>query len=249
MASTKKKTATAIAEPVAWERQPGESLAAYARFVLYRNTPAPDRSMRRVGVAKSLAFAWAKQHRWVERVDAYEAWLAELQDGLSVAATLTHRQKVARFANRAIDKATLAVEHANHKKLGTGAALELVTGATALARQALAIPDARSPASTANFAVGVSFGATETPAWLQGASVKTKHNELDNNCIDAVVNKGNDSDVKVLAERVGPNRHVHALPGSPEQTGQTGPPAALTQKIKNKNKNFIKGGEPGNGPE
>lgn len=248
MASTKKKDKP-LDQPLAWERQPGESIEAYTRFVAYRTAPPELRSYRKLGIALTLASRWAKRHAWQQRTALYDDYLMSLRDELGERAVLLHRQKAARFADKALDAATRAVEALTPKRTSGDTAVLLARTAQDVGGLALGISRVRPDAAPANFAVGVSFGATETPAWLRGASVKTKHNELDNNCIDAVVNKGNDSGVKVLAERVGPNRHVHALPGSPEQTGQTGPPAALTQKIKNKNKNFIKGGEPGNGPE
>lgn len=209
----KKKKAKLSVEPAAasfpWERQPGESLQAYARFVAYRNTPSATRSMRKVGVAKSLAFRWARNHRWVARCDEYEAWLASLADGTSTAASLLHRAKAARFADRALDKATLAVESLNPAKLSSGAALELALGATGVARLALAIPDAPRPglaASGVSVGVGVVWGG-EHPPWLAKPNASGTDEDQPN---EARIERKLNGRVKVLAKELGAAGGVHA---------------------------------------
>ena len=58
-----------------WQQQPGESAAAYAKFVAYRELPG-RRSYAKVaesyGVAKRTIEAQAKAHQWQTRVTAFD---------------------------------------------------------------------------------------------------------------------------------------------------------------------------------
>jgi hypothetical protein len=66
-----------------WERQRSESSPAYAAFVQYRDLPPAARSLARVGQecgkSKSLLGRWSVRWRWVERVRAYDAHLATIE--------------------------------------------------------------------------------------------------------------------------------------------------------------------------
>jgi len=69
--------------PASWQRQPGESAQAYAGFVCYRDLAPGTRSLARVGQecgkSKSLLERWSVRWRWVERVRAYDAHLAAVE--------------------------------------------------------------------------------------------------------------------------------------------------------------------------
>lgn len=60
-----------------WDRQPGESAKAHARFSTYRDTKPAERSYRLVaesyGVALVTINKQATAHRWQERVAAFDA--------------------------------------------------------------------------------------------------------------------------------------------------------------------------------
>jgi hypothetical protein len=76
-----------------WERQPGETAAAFHAFCHYRDQPQHDRSLKAAfhqhlatcrqrtprgrGQVAGTWRAWVTQHQWVERVDAYSAHLDE----------------------------------------------------------------------------------------------------------------------------------------------------------------------------
>ena len=70
------------------ERQPGEGLKAWAAFTIYRDLPNRERSIdeawrkakkRKRGAAPGRWQLWSRAHRWVERVQAYEAHLDDLR--------------------------------------------------------------------------------------------------------------------------------------------------------------------------
>jgi hypothetical protein len=77
-------------EPKAWERQPTESAQAYAAFRAYLELPPRKRSIdeaaKAVGLSRgaqegrqrgarapSRVWVWSAQHRWIERVAAWDA--------------------------------------------------------------------------------------------------------------------------------------------------------------------------------
>ncbi len=61
-----------------WERQEGESTKAFEAFTIYLNMGA-DRSLRAVaeklGKFRTLIERWSSSNAWVERVDAYDAFI------------------------------------------------------------------------------------------------------------------------------------------------------------------------------
>ena len=95
--------AVASAEPKPWEQMPGESGAAYAAFLAYRNMGATRtyvataRSLRR---HESLMRRWATRHRWQER-----AWRWDVQQaGQDEAAVRQHREGVLRERLEDLDR-------------------------------------------------------------------------------------------------------------------------------------------------
>lgn len=80
-------TAHPAGDLLPWERQPTESTKAFEAFARYRDMDAGERSLRKVAeaLAKSgaLISRWSAEHRWVDRVTAYDAdvdrrWRASL---------------------------------------------------------------------------------------------------------------------------------------------------------------------------
>jgi hypothetical protein len=66
-----------------WDRQPNESAVAYAAFRTYLLEGAArstTKVARACGKHKSLMDRWSAAHRWVARVDAFEAEAAKRQD-------------------------------------------------------------------------------------------------------------------------------------------------------------------------
>lgn len=153
-------------EPQAWERQPGESIQAYARFVAYRNTPPSERSMRKLGISAQLAFRWAKRWHWTKRATVYDDWQLELGDGLATTAQLGHRLAVVRLGSAFIRQATAKVSEVKLSSIDD--LVNLAKAGVAIERQGLGLTDGDStPASRAPVAqVAVSFGSA--PPWLAG---------------------------------------------------------------------------------
>lgn len=63
-------------QPEPWEKQPTESGKAFAAFQVYRDTPVRQRSLRKLadtlGYGESQIKEWSAQHRWRERVEAWD---------------------------------------------------------------------------------------------------------------------------------------------------------------------------------
>lgn len=80
-----------------WDRQHGETEKAWNGFVIYRDLPREERTIRRTailgGTAKSNTGEWAVVWSWAKRIEAYEAHL----DRIRVKA---HENKVRDMADR-----------------------------------------------------------------------------------------------------------------------------------------------------
>ncbi len=61
--------------PKPWERQQGETVKAFAAFTTWRDL-GPERSIQKaataLGKSRQLLVAWASEHRWRPRIDAWE---------------------------------------------------------------------------------------------------------------------------------------------------------------------------------
>lgn len=74
-----------LKQPV-WERQPGEPAAAYSSFIVYRDLGSLNRTYAKVKDLKGFKSeaqveAWASQLRWVERCNAWDAYLRTIVQG------------------------------------------------------------------------------------------------------------------------------------------------------------------------
>jgi len=61
-----------------WEREEGESEAAFVAFAAYRDEPPPRsiaRAAQRLGKARQLLEGWSAKNGWVRRVSAYDRHL------------------------------------------------------------------------------------------------------------------------------------------------------------------------------
>lgn len=148
-----------------WERQDGESIQAYARFVAYRNTPPSERSMRKLGISAQLAFRWAKRWKWTKRASCYDDWQLQLGDGLAATAQLGHRLAVVRLGSAFVRQAHRKLEEV--KLSSVDDLVNLAANGTKLARQAFGLTDGQGDtrADRAPVAqVAVSFGSA--PPWL-----------------------------------------------------------------------------------
>jgi hypothetical protein len=83
-----------------FEQQEKESAKAFAAFSLYLSL-GDERSLeavsRKLGKCKALMERWSRQHRWVERTDAYVRHFAEVE---AQAKTALVRQKAVEWGNR-----------------------------------------------------------------------------------------------------------------------------------------------------
>lgn len=162
---------TASAFP--WERQPGESVQAFARFLAYRDMEPQDRSQTKVasacGISNQLVQRWAKRWAWLKRAVAYDSWRLALGDELGKRGELVHRARLARLGSASLDKATEAVAKLSETKLDVDAIVALGTFGAESSRRALGISDAR-PAPPAPGPVPVvvqqAFGPGFAPQWL-----------------------------------------------------------------------------------
>lgn len=163
-----------------WERQPDESVQAYARFLAYRDIDPTERSHRKVAsicaISETLVNRWGKRWSWTKRAMAYDMWVLELGDQLGKRAVLGHRQAAARFGSLALAKASRTVEQLNEAKMTAGEAIDLAVNGTKLARQALGMADGETRADRAPLAqVAISLGST--PPWLTAPITNDKGTE------------------------------------------------------------------------
>lgn len=96
-----------------WEKQPDESMKAFASFEVYLDIPPMDRTMRKanetLGRAWSTITGWASKHNWVPRAEAYDKQVS-----------VKRRQKMTD------DILKMHERHAKHAMLGQIAALEAI---------------------------------------------------------------------------------------------------------------------------
>lgn len=168
-----------------WERHETESSQAYARFVLYRNTPPSERSIRKVGVSMQLAARWSRKFQWVKRALAYDDWQLELSDQLTNRAILWHRHQLVQFGSRSLDKAIAAIDKVDETKLSVNEIGDLAKVGSQLARTALGLSDkqqATSPQVVVQTGVVWSDPTGARPAWLPQPSnqIDNKQNETSN---------------------------------------------------------------------
>lgn len=88
-----------------WQRLDTESVQAFARFTIYRNLPASQRSLAKVGVNIQLANRWSKKYKWVERARSWDEWLLTSGDALGVQAVNEARLLHLKLGNASVNKA------------------------------------------------------------------------------------------------------------------------------------------------
>lgn len=198
--------------PLPWERQPGESFAAYSRFVMYRNTSPATRSMRKLGVSGTTAFRWAKRFNWTARASEYDLWQLELSDGLANQNELVHRSRAVRLSSAFIRKATDAATEADASKMTVEDIVALGEAGVKIERQALQMGDARPNVHAAAASVSVSFGLGQ-PDWMpkqtqNATTIEQKQNEIPVLPGEKVLDEGSG----IRTRTVCPNRN-DKLPG------------------------------------
>lgn len=77
MSNHAKYTPEGVPEP--WERQAGEPTKAWEAFVMYRDLPPKERSVRRVGEMQGKRWVsymedWSAKWQWVERAGQFDAY-------------------------------------------------------------------------------------------------------------------------------------------------------------------------------
>lgn len=96
-------TATAIRSP--FDRLEGESAQAFARFVTYRNLPAGQRALSKVGVSAQLAARWSRKFSWVQRASEFDSWLLNSNESLGLRATREAQARHLALGAAVVDKA------------------------------------------------------------------------------------------------------------------------------------------------
>jgi len=69
-----------------WHRRPDETAKAFSAFILYRDMPAGERSLRKLGQnqGKTPSYIkylqiWSSRYSWVDRATAYDDYLAQIK--------------------------------------------------------------------------------------------------------------------------------------------------------------------------
>lgn len=177
--------APAKAAPIvrfAWGRLDAEPPAAFARFLMYRDMPATERSTTRVATAAQistkLAQRWSAMFKWVKRAIAYDNWLLELGDGLGKRAVMEHRAGLVRLGSISVSLAERTLAKQDETKLDAAGAMNIAKIGADLAAKALGIEHDRRPTAPAQVQqTVVQFGQSE-PSWAVAKSNETKQNEV-----------------------------------------------------------------------
>jgi hypothetical protein len=176
-----------------WERQPGESQQAYARFLTYRNTPPGERALRRVGVSQQLASRWSSRWKWLSRCAAFDDWLFSANDALALRGVLTARMRGVRVGSELTEKASAALVTLKNDKLDASDVVLLAKTGIEIEREALGLDKASSDG-------GNNRGGTTVVLWGQGVPApvwlgKQNGPELELNKTPTVLlDKGNQND-------------------------------------------------------
>ncbi|WP_405999441.1 hypothetical protein [Streptomyces sp. NBC_00829] len=133
----------------AWERQPGESAAAWMAFACYRDLGL-SRSISKVagtlGKARTLVERWSTNHQWVIRAEAWEReqdrlWRAERQQASREVA-----RRHARLATAAQSKIIAQLQQLDPSRLSPSDVIRWLEVTIRLERQAYGM-DLAEPAS------------------------------------------------------------------------------------------------------
>jgi len=206
-----------------WERQDGESVQAFARFLVYRDTEPTDRSLRKVeetcGISGTLVSRWSKKWSWVKRAVAYDSWKLELSDELGKHGALVHRRKLVRFGSASLDRALNSLNKMKVESVDDVVAL--AEAGDQLARRALNLTEPTAKGGPATVVqVGVAWPGQGGPAWANRIEpnvtqplIEQKPNETKSER-NIVVSCGE----QVIAEGVGTAARTRVTPsGSPDK--------------------------------
>lgn len=142
----------------AWERQPGESTAAWEGFVCYRDLGL-SRSVRKVASTlkkgRSLVERWSDAHQWVLRAEAWDreqdrVWRAERQQ-----ATRDVVRRHARLASAAQAKLVAQLQQLDPARLTPGDLIRWLEITIRIERQAYGIDQAEALAAAKSGTVDV----------------------------------------------------------------------------------------------
>lgn len=192
-----------------WERMDGETYACYSRFVLYRNTPPAERSMRKLGVSGTCAFRWAKRWKWTARASAWDLWQLELSDALANRNATVHRVAALGLGSAFVRKAERSVEGVKVDNVED--LVNLAKVGVAIERQALGLVEPRPLMSDNRASIGVAMNFGAAPAWLpkpNETQTEGKQNEI------AVVSFAE----KVLDGPAGASHHTVPVKSVPQLT-------------------------------
>lgn len=201
-----------------WERQPGESVQAHARFLTYRDLDPVHRSQQKVadhcGISVQLVQRWSRKWSWLKRVNAYDAWMLELGDAVGKRAALAHRGQLVRVGSALLSKAQASATKLDESKLTAGEITQLAkTGAT-LGELAFGPQEPKSIAPGVNIGVGVNFA--QRPSWAEASETPINANKtkLLVQCDEQVI-AGQDG----APARTVETKPVALLPSSQAETG------------------------------
>jgi hypothetical protein len=143
-------TATAATPPPPWERQPKDTDASWAAFVVYRDM-GRERSITKTAAAmdrpgsKSLMEGWSSRGQWVRRASAFDTWRQQQLEADARAATASQRQNVLDqqrvTSNALLQKGLQALQRVNPEDIAVKDLPRWLDTAIRLQRQAVGLPD------------------------------------------------------------------------------------------------------------
>lgn len=127
----------AAAQP--WERQPGEGDAAFAAFVVYRDS-GPDRNQRdtcaKIGRALSTVAEHCRRWGWPARAAAYDSWLDQQGTAAVVDELVEMNRRHAKLAMDALEKLAARLRNLQPEEVTPKVLASLLKAASDLERQA-----------------------------------------------------------------------------------------------------------------
>lgn len=125
--------------PRPWDRQHGESAAAWAAFVAYRDE-GPGRSLDKTGAklgrTRNTVGLHSARWKWTARVAAYDAWLDRQGQDASADAVADMNRRHAQAAHTALAAITARLEALAPEELATRDIAALMKAAADLERRA-----------------------------------------------------------------------------------------------------------------
>lgn len=123
--------------PEPWERQPKESLKAFEAFATYRDMGS-DRTVRKVARAVNrsvtLIGRWSSEHKWVERVTAWDAEQDRLNREEQRKAIAKMRARHTKLAESMLLKAAKALQQLDPEEMNSNNITRMVDVAAQLER-------------------------------------------------------------------------------------------------------------------